>query len=257
MEEKLGWMPARFTNEERLKLAEKILVKLKNKYNEQLIAVTLEGSTAKGTDKPFSDIEMTAIFNNDLAEERWNAFLCEGMFIGLGYDRLESVIEASKNVNYEWCLAGDRLLNAKFLYDPTNLAETLKQNSIEAIQSANFSKLAKAAFADMYEHVLKIFTIDEDNILCASLNAKGIAYWATMTVGLINKKQFISSRILFQEAKKLKLLPKEYSECIDELLALDTNVNRLREFSARLWTGMVKWLSQFQISLDDDELKGI
>jgi kanamycin nucleotidyltransferase len=257
MYDKLSWTPGRFSNEERIMSAEKILLELKNKYKVDLLAVTVEGSTAKNLDKPYSDLEMTAIMADDFKHERWYAFIYNGLFVGIGYDRLGTVIESIKNVNYEWCVAGDRFLTAKFIYDPTNLAERIRKYTEEIINSTNFMDLAKEAFADMYENVLKLITIDDEDIMSAAQSARGIAYWATMTVGLINKKRFLSSRMIYSQAKQLEQIPDRYSECIEELFSLDTNITSLRDYSAYLWNDMVYWLKQFGISLDDDRLGGI
>ncbi|MFD2640220.1 hypothetical protein [Piscibacillus salipiscarius] len=58
-----NWASQAFTTEDRLRVANQILDVLKEKYKESLIAVAIEGSTAKGLDAPESDLELRVLLD--------------------------------------------------------------------------------------------------------------------------------------------------------------------------------------------------
>lgn len=55
------WKPKKFRTQDRYNIANDILNELMNKYNDNLISVAIEGSTAKGMDRPESDLELRAV----------------------------------------------------------------------------------------------------------------------------------------------------------------------------------------------------
>lgn len=78
-----NWSPKKFTTEDRLQTANNILEVLKERYKDSLIAVAIEGSTAKGLDAPESDLELRVLLSEDSGYDRWYAFFYEGMFVGI------------------------------------------------------------------------------------------------------------------------------------------------------------------------------
>ncbi|WP_141225005.1 kanamycin nucleotidyltransferase C-terminal domain-containing protein [Paenibacillus sp. yr247] len=86
----------------------------------------------------------------------------------ISFNSLESVKVDIEEVDYEWCAKSDAVFTFKVIHDPTNLHDELKKIATISEKNANFNALVKAAMADMYEHVYKIFSLsDEDSITAA------------------------------------------------------------------------------------------
>ncbi|MGM0803825.1 MAG: kanamycin nucleotidyltransferase C-terminal domain-containing protein [Bacillota bacterium] len=247
-----SWKPQEFTRDDRLYVANEILENLITKYGERLISVAIEGSTAKGIDRPQSDLELRVVV--DGRESEWCPFFYKGMFVGISFNTVEKIHSKARNIDYEWCVKGDVLFTCKIIYDPTNLYDSLKKLALETESHANYNLLMKDALADMYEHVYKIFTLRDSDIIIAAHEARQVAYWATILVGLKNNHKYLSSRSMYEEAFKLLSLPNNYEINIQEVLSLHTNVLKLKRFVGDLWSSTAEWAKMHGISLEEDRL---
>ncbi|ANC77296.1 hypothetical protein ABE65_010970 [Fictibacillus phosphorivorans] len=247
-----SWKPLEFTTDDRLHVANEILETLITKYGERLISVAIEGSTAKGIDRPQSDLELRVVV--DSRESEWYPFFYNGMFVGISFNTIDKITSKARSMDYEWCVKGDVLFTCKILHDPTNLYESLKEIALNTESQTDFNVLMKDALADMYEHVYKIFTAKETDTIVAAHGARQVAYWATMLVGLKNHHKFLSSRSMYEEAFKLPSLPDHYEMNIKEVLSLHTEVQKLKSFVGDLWSSTAEWAKFNGISLEEDRL---
>jgi kanamycin nucleotidyltransferase len=237
-------------------VAKKITQLLCEKYKDSLLAVALEGSTAKGMDCPESDLELCVILRDGL-KHRWYPFFYRGMFVGISYKTFEVALKKANSIEYTWPVESDALWTAKVLYDPTNVYETLRSAAKEAEEKADFIALVQEALADLYEHVYKIFTLTEENAITAAHEARTIAYWAAIAVGLANKHRYLSSRTMYEESMNLPQLPNDYAQHLPELLSLNTTLGNLKNCTAQLWLSFVDWGDRLGINLNDDQLSKI
>ncbi|KZE69187.1 hypothetical protein AWM68_02655 [Fictibacillus phosphorivorans] len=247
-----NWQPSRFQTEDRYHMANEILCELKNKYGEDLIAAAIEGSTAKGTDCPESDLELRVVVNGRASG--WYPFFYKGMFVGISFSSLDKIHVKSTNIDYEWCVKGDVLFSSKILHDPTNLYDTLREKAKAAEEQADFDGLIRDALADLYEHVYKIYTIHESDVVTGAHEARQIAYWATMCVGLKNRHKFRSSRSMYHESFQLESLPHDFEQSIKRILSLNTDVQRLKSDVGDLWVSTNKWAALNGITLEESDL---
>lgn len=245
-----SWKPQEFTTNDRLHVANEILETLITKYGERLISVAIEGSTAKGIDRPQSDLELRVVV--DGRESEWCPFFYKGMFVGISFNTVEKIHSKARSIDYEWCVKGDALFTCKIIFDPTNIYDSIKEAALETELHTDFNVLMKDALSDMYEHVYKIFTLRDSDIIIAAHEARQVAYWATMLVGLKNHHKFLSSRSMYEEAFKLPSLPKNYEINIKEVLSLHTDVQKLKCFVGDLWSSAAKWAKIHGISLEKD-----
>jgi kanamycin nucleotidyltransferase len=220
------WKPKEFRTQDRYNIANDILNELMNKYKDNLISVAVEGSTAKGMDRPESDLELRVVVKS--RDSEWYPFFYKGMFVGISFNTIEKIQSKAANIDYEWCVKGDALFTCKILYDPTNLYESLRERAKTAENHTEFDILVKDALADMYEHVYKIYALNETDTILAAHEARQVAYWATMCVGLKNRHKFLSSRTMYDESFNFKSLPSNFEMKIKGLLSLHTDVKSLK-----------------------------
>lgn len=140
------------------------------------------------------------------------------------------------------------------MHDPTNLYDTLRKKAKAIEEQANFDILVEEALADMFEHVYKIFALEESDSIIAAQEARQVAYWATMCVGLKNRHKFLSSRTMYNESFKLKSLPKGFEEKIKGLLSLNTDLINLKTDVGELWTSTRHWAELNGIKLEANDL---
>ncbi|WP_029421577.1 kanamycin nucleotidyltransferase C-terminal domain-containing protein [Alicyclobacillus macrosporangiidus] len=252
----LDWKPKLFSTADRLTVASEVLARLQARYEDRLAAVALEGSTAKGMDRPESDLELRAIFHGDVPH-RWYAFFHHGLFVGISYTSVAAEEAKAREVTYTWPVTGDAVWTARVLYDPADVYGLLRALAAEAEARADFTELAREALTDMYEHVYKVFAAHPDDMMTVAAEARGIAYWAAMAVGLVNRHRYLSSRALYAESMTLPSRPAHYADALPELLSLATTADRVRHHVSLLWQSTRAWARELGIRLDDDDLAGV
>ncbi|MFS1519609.1 kanamycin nucleotidyltransferase C-terminal domain-containing protein [Bacillus sp. SCS-151] len=124
----------------------------------------------------------------------------------------------------------------------------------EVEDQANFNIFVKDAMADMFEHVYKVFTLKNTDTMIAAQEARLIAYWATICVGLKNKQKYLSGRTMYNESFKLKSLPKGYEQNVCSLLSLNTDVQSLKDSASELWVSTHSWADKFGVRLEEIDL---
>jgi kanamycin nucleotidyltransferase len=255
MKEQL-WIPKSFSSEERWNVAAEVLAKLKDTYKESLLAVAVEGSTAKGSDRPQSDLEFLVVLNKE-KYHRWHAFFYKGMFVGISYNSLDRIEEKAGELDYEWPVKGDAVATSKVLYDPHNLYGYLREEAEEAEKKADFTILIRDALTDMYEHVYKIFTLHEDEKIALRQEIAAISHWAVMSVGLANRHKFPSNKSMVEDSFLLKNFPSQYETLMKELILHPVTLPHACEIVSKLWTSFAAWGEKQGIDLHDDSLKEI
>lgn len=244
------WKPAEFTSEQRMTMAREITELLMARYGERLVGVLLEGSVAKGTDRPVSDLELSVVLTD--GGDRWYPFFRRGMFVGISYKSLEGATSSAGSIGPSWPVAGDALQTGIALYDPTGLYPKLLKKHLAAVTNAAYKILVKDVMADMYENVLKIFSLHPSEGYQAGIFAGGAAYLAALAVGLANKHRYLSVRRMFEESFALSSLPEGYREGILGLLSAGSDVLALRQTLGQLWPALVSWAASIGATLDDD-----
>lgn len=247
----MTWQPNKFSNEERLEIANEILKELLNKYKQNLLSVAIEGSTAKGLDGPESDLELRVVIKE--RESSWEAFFYKGMFVGISFSSPEKMISKASNIDYEWAVKSDVLYTCKVLY-ATNFYEEIRETAKEAEEQVNFNSLIKDAITDMYEHVYKMFLFMDTDTIIAAQESRQVAYWAVMSVGLKNKHKFLSSRTMYKECFELDSLPEAFEQRIRSLLSLKTDVQTLKKNVGELWVATLNWAGSFNINIEKTDL---
>jgi kanamycin nucleotidyltransferase len=179
-------------------MAREITELLRARYGERLLGVLLEGSTAKGTDRPCSDLELSVVLTD--GGDRWYPFFQRGMFIGVSYESLEAATSSAGSMGPVWPVAGDALQTGTPLYDPTGLYPRLLEKHQAAVRDANYASLIKDVMADMYENVLKVFSLHPEEGYQAGMFAGGAAFLAAMAVGLANRHRYLSVRTCLKRA---------------------------------------------------------
>ncbi len=251
-----AWQPKRFTNAERLAVAYELKEQLLGKYGSKILAIALEGSTAKGLDRPESDLELRVVLRE--GRHRWYAFFYRGMFVGISYNSLKNNREDVSGIDYTWPVESDALFTSTVLYDPEGLFDELRAKAHETEQQADFRGLIVEALADLQERVLKVFSLEEREAATGLLpQLSGVANWAAITVGLANRHRYLQSRAMYAESFELSDLPAGYEENMRALLSNSLSLPAAKETVGRLWASFDVWASQKGLNLVDDSLDHI
>lgn len=232
-------MPPAFTAAEREAVVARVLAALRERYGERLRAVALEGSTAKGLAAPRSDVEFRVLLE-PVERRSWRTAFVDGMFVGLGFASPAQALRRARSVDYLWPVAGDVLVTSRVLYDPGGLYPGLRQAALRAEARADFASLVEDALADMYEHVLKLFSLADD-ALALTAEAREVAFWAAIAVALGARHRYASSRTMYEESLCLGCTPPGFGVALPVLLSPTVDPAALRGAVGVLWPALRTW----------------
>jgi kanamycin nucleotidyltransferase len=246
------WQLMKFSNKQRFDAAYEILEQLKHRYGDQLLAVVVEGSTAKQLDHPYSDLELRVVLDQR-DYHRWYAFFYNGMFVGISYNSIDKVEKDAEDIDYEWPVSGDGFSTAEVLYDPNYLFQGLRRKQETVLDETDFDPLVIEALMDLYEHVYKVFTLHDDETISLYQEVASIGYWAAVTVGLSNRHRYLSAKHMVTESLKLNDVPEGYADLIKHIYEDESPKVVVKS----LWEAFVQWSSEKDIILSDDTLEHI
>ncbi|GEM_PF-1803059 len=247
--------PPVFDHQTRLAVARHLCQRLRARYGDEVRAVFLVGSVAKGTDLPYSDLECDVITRT--RPHRWHAFFYHGLFVGLSFQPWEAYRAECATVTYEWPLTQDAPWTALPLYDPDDLLGELRRLAEAALATADWPSLLAEALADLYEQVSKVLNAtlaDSPDPLSALAAARQAAYWAAILVGLANRHRYQGARTMYRESLTLPRLPAGYADLLPRLLLGAADLSRLAEDVWRLWLACRALVAACGATLDDDSL---
>lgn len=111
--------PQPVTRDHRLQIARQIAGRLRRHYGEQLLALGLYGSLARGTDGPYSDIEMHCVLHGSGIEfcHEWSAGPWKAEVDVYSQDVL---LAWAGEVDVDWPLTHGACVQVQVLHDPAD-----------------------------------------------------------------------------------------------------------------------------------------
>src|SRR6266704_6495353 len=118
-------------HEQRVETGRRISVQIQEKFKDQVLAVFITGSTAKALDRPYSDLEMTAIMKDNV-EVPIKYYVYEGLLIQIDYRQESEFLKAAREPGHDWPLGADECRNRIVLFERDGwtrmLDEAVKEN---------------------------------------------------------------------------------------------------------------------------------
>jgi hypothetical protein len=180
---------------ELLAVARDITAKLLEKYGDEIVAVGLHGSVARGNVHEGSDIDFSVVTRRkDLVPER--ELRVGGVLISFGTGSREGYLEVAKRMTYHWSIAGGEFLDFLALHDPDGFFDELRETWVKAMAAKSemdFLLMARDNLFEGYEWAWKAdrdLAERSDAETAISLNEGLIA--TALAVGLITRTSWTS-----------------------------------------------------------------
>lgn len=239
--------PVTQSRQERLQICHDIAARLHEVYGERLLAIGVYGSIARGTDGPFSDIEMLCVLSEtgepvDFSYE-WSAGPWKAEVNVL---RADLLLDMAATVEGDWPLTHGPYFAQLRLYDPHSFFPRLLA-AAESPTPQQFKAAIEAVLVgEMYEFIGKLRNADyRGPATYLPYLAMEFAQYGAMLVGLHHRTRFSTGAMVLPEAS---LLP-DRPEGLDEVMRMVMS-GELSEPAAivsaceRLWSGLVQWAGE-------------
>jgi kanamycin nucleotidyltransferase len=225
---------------ERLQIVDRIVADVHRTYGDQLKAMALYGSAARGTDGDYSDIEIWCVLSTpgvDFPEEWvYGDSKAEVDFYG------EDVIRAGAvEVEDDWSLSQGMLVNNRPLYGDRAFFTELR-DLVMSPHHHIFDKLIKdMVVGEFYEWMGKIRNgVARNDLMFLPITTCNFTLHMALMAALLHRHIYSTSSTLMKEALALPTLPAGYAELVAMVAALEAT-----------WAGMGPWLAQHGIEFDE------
>jgi kanamycin nucleotidyltransferase len=237
--------PQPFTHDEHLARAEAIAAQFRAKFGRKIRAIGLYGSVAKGTDRPYSDIEIVCIVKGNHFEQNYE--WCEGSWKAevnlLSLDVLQS---NAAEFEETWSLTHSAYVHILPLRDPGNLFPGLRE-LVFGHSSENFSQLmADTIVWEAFELLGKIRNAQHSGQVDAlPAQVIGMAKTGAYLIGLDNRHLYSTSSQMFSESLFLPNRPGGYDElCRAAMRGELSEPVKLFKLTEDFWQGIETWAQE-------------
>lgn len=247
--------PSPTTREEKSAFVNRVQNRLLELYGDAIAAIGLYGSVGRGTDGPYSDIEIVVVTRDEAALPGHEFILLPFKLEIDSYTMAEYRKKAGACDDY-WAIRAGSFVGVLPLYDPLQLFGEIKKIPISLAESVVKDTMRQFMIWEPYETVAKIRNnFASGNLSYIPTGANDLVWQTAKLIGLANR-QFYSTRAnTLEESLKMDSAPDGYAELAEAVMSGDLrdkiNVYRLCE---RLWSGLNEWFAEMGIAYHSDKL---
>lgn len=249
--------PVEYTHTARMARAETIAARFQAHYDENLLAIGIYGSLARGTDGPFSDIELHVIVKGEEIERafEWSAgpWKCE-----VDVYSADVFLNKAAELDDLWPITQGAFARVLPLHDPKRLFHRAAQSVFDHTLEDYNNLIRDVLIGDLYEVIGKA-----RNALAsgqtANLSSEAImaVRYAAGVIGLTNRHLYSTGPLVLPESLELPGRPKGYDALVGLVMRGELSDPRavLAAMDA-LWEGEEAWAQEHGLVLyrDLDEL---
>lgn len=248
--------PQPLPHTERWKLVEQIATQLQEHYGESLLALGVYGSLARGTDGPYSDIEMHCVIQGEGIDTsfEWSAGSWKAEVDVYSPD---VILAQAAEVDGNWAITHGAFVVVQALYDPTSFFNQLSLAVFSQPQEVLHQRMEEVIVGEMYELVGKVRNAAAGgNISHLPHYCIKLAEWGACLLGLRHRKLYSTSGKLFEEALTLSDPPEGFASICQMAASgkLD-DPQHILQLTNQFWLGVEAWATrqglQIETTLDD------
>jgi kanamycin nucleotidyltransferase len=249
--------PQPITPEQRRQMMQTISQMLQDHFQDQLIALGVYGSLARGTDGPFSDIEMHCIIQGEEIDYsyEWSTGPWKAE---VDVYSPEVILAQAREVDGNWSITHGAFVRVLPLFDPQDFFLRLKETAQSQPEELFQYRIKEVIVGDLYELVGKVRNAwAAQNTACLPEYALQLAKGTACLVGLAQRHLYQGSRDLFQEALALPDAPQGFATLCRRVMSGHLSNPRAIVCEVNgLWEGIETWAVRRNIVLEDqlDEL---
>ncbi|MCX6046965.1 MAG: nucleotidyltransferase [Chloroflexi bacterium] len=236
----------------RLRVVDKIIQDLHATHGDQIIAIGLYGSLAKGIDAPFSDIELFCVIhgaNIDCSHE-W----VYGMNKAEVDIYSEDVIQREAFVvDEKWSLRQGQWLAARPLYGDPAFFEQLRQRVLSPSPEEFHTVMRAMLVGEFYEWIGKLRNAQSSgHTAYIPLLAAHFAEFGAQLLGMAQRTCYTTGAKMLEESLQFPNCPDGYAElCRMVMTGQLSDPAQVAAAIERCWAGLGVWVQEQGIQMDE------
>lgn len=245
--------PQPLTRTERLALVDEIAARVRQVCGDNLLALGLYGSVARGTDGPYSDIEMLVVLRS--AGEDYVHEWCAGPWKAeVDFLSADVALREAARVEGRWPLTHGAWRYIRPLHDPTGFFDKLRTAATSQPDEVFSAAMRELIVGDIYEHIGKLRNArargerGQFADLAVSLAREG-AY----LIGLARRVCYGGAARLFEESLALPDRPAGYDALCAAVMAGElSDPDRVAALCEGFWAGVERWAAEHGLRIVED-----
>ena len=249
--------PVEISRQERLATCYEIADRLQEVYGEQIIAIGVYGSVSRGTDGPYSDIEMFCVLKDADDEVDFSYEWSSGPWKAEVNVRSASVVlNDAATVEGDWPLTHGPFFSPLSLYDPDGFFSKLKE-AAHSPSSVDFSNsINEVLVGEMYEFIGKLRNANRTGTQSyLPYLAMQFAKYGAMLIGLHNRKLYSTGARVLPESLELPERPDGYDAVANMVMSGQlSEPDRIIDACEQFWNGLVSWTAEYGYKIHSERI---
>lgn len=224
-------------------------------HGDDVLAVGLYGSMARGSDGPFSDVEMMVVLRSAGVYD--NAEWCAGDWKAeVNFRSHDVALERASELDGEWSVSHGKFIDMQPLHDPQNFFAQLRERVFAHSDEAVREVVREVIIGDMYELVGKWRNQQAANDFeYVPAIAFKLAEQCAWVIGLANRHLYTTGATMRAESLALPDRPAGYNALCNAVMRGElSDAQRVIALCEGCWAGVVAWADAKGIELVTDPL---
>lgn len=237
----------------RLELAGEIVERIQHHYRDRVLAIGVYGSVARGTDGPYSDIEMHCVLHGTDLETVYE-WLAGDWKAEVNVYSEDVIVRWASEVDVDWPLTHGAYTEVLVVHDPTDFFSRLRDAVLQQPEQTFRQIIHGVIVGELYERIGKIRNAR------ASKSTSSLPYFVVelakfgaCLIGLANRHLYTSASYFFEESLALPGRPDGYDALCRIVMAGDlSDLTQIAEASDGFWSGVERWSQEQGIQLEEE-----
>ena len=237
----------------RLQLAHEIAARVHAHYGDAVLAIGVYGSVARGTDGPYSDIEMHCVVRGSGIDRclEWSTGPWKAEVDVYSEDALLAWAAALEG---DWPLTHGSFVEVHVVYDPGGLFARLRDAALSHPAGAFERTIHDVIVGEVYELVGKVRNARAaGNEVCMPYLAVELAKMGACLIGLANRHLYTTTTRAWEESLAQPGRPQGYDRLCRMVMAGDlADADRIADAAEGFWAGVGAWATDRGMPLVED-----
>ncbi len=241
-------------HEERVAIARQLSRRIVENYGEAVLAIFIVGSTAKGLDRPYSDLELISIIQ-DGAEIPPKYYCHQGLVVEITYPQQSQFLKEALRVTANWPLVADQYRNRIMLFEREGWLRQLDK-AVAENDSADLKEALRKAAMNMTETLcaLQNAKLTGDTWIIVS-RGRSVAYAAAGIVLLLNRRYIKTTSQFWNEALACPEQPPRFRDRIEVAAGfVAASPSEMANAAEELYAEVISMVKSRGVSFESKEL---
>ena len=236
----------------RMALVREIADRVLTLYNERILAIGVYGSMARGTDGPYSDIEMLCVlrstgeeYSYEWAHGSWKA--------EVDFYSQDILLQKAAEVDVDWPLTHGAYCDVLALYDPEGFFAKLRDTVLSQPQERFIAAIREVIMGELYELIGKLRNAQHSGHTAYLPElALNMAKYGAFLVGLANRRYYSNSTRVLEDSLNLPGRPSGYDTlCRMAMKGELSDPGQVAETCEAFWFGVEQWAAERNICIEE------